>query len=165
MAKNKPHKFDTKPNGKAATGRPSKMDALYPTAEAFQLAIDAYFTKIEADNGTPTKEEMILALGFCAAFHIRQWLASKGDTGKEFITAYKNGTYRIVSAYSKGIASGTGYGPGLMFLICNLTRKAEDDEDQFINPRRIELTGKDGGDVKFSQDVAGKIKKIFGNEK
>jgi len=159
------HTYGKKANGKNAVGRPSKLDALYPSADIFHAAIDAYFDKAKREKVVPTLEHLVITLGFYDAAHLRQWLAARGGMAPEFIQAYKSGKYRISGAYTNMLASGMGYGPGLMFLLCNLTRKVDDEEDQYVNPQRVELTGKDGGAIRWEADLDTALEKVYGKQK
>ncbi len=133
---------ERKANGAAATGRPP----LYATVELFDAAVDKYFALCKQDKVIPTWAHLVDTLGYDSQGSIKRWCI---DAHPEFSNSFKRAKLRVMAAYSQAMANGYGYGPGLMFLACNLTRNFEDAEDQYINPQRIELTGPDGGKVQL----------------
>jgi hypothetical protein len=150
-------KYDKKPNGKNATGRPS----LYPTPELFDAAVEKYFADCKTDQAIPTWADLVMILGYYSQGHIKHYCV---DEHPEFIDHFKRAKLRVMAAYSQAMANGKGYGPGLMFLSCNLTRNFEDAEDQYINPQRIELTGPDGGKVQL-EHYGTALAKAYGKAK
>lgn len=134
----KKKKYKIKPNGKKATGRPPKYD----DPEVLQAAIDHYFELCRRTHVFPILEDLALALGYCEISAMEDSLVSQ-----EFSHIYKRVRTRLKAEYLRAMLNGQGYGPGYMFILSNMGRSEADPRNAYINPQRIEYTGKDAGPV------------------
>ncbi len=149
--------YETKINGKNATGRPPR----YANEDELQRAVDAYFATHPncACGQPPTKPGLALALGFDTATDLMHYCL---DDFPEYAHIYKNTMTRLQEILTTDmIYGGKDYATGLIFCMCNWFRANSRGVDDYQNPQRIEITGEGGGVLKI-EHFGNALKKVYG---
>jgi len=116
-------------------GRPR----LYPEAETFTQAVDAYFAEREADGKRPTLSGLSYALGF----EDRESFSHYASYGSGYSRTVKRAKLKIAGWLEERLTDKDTFTPGIIFDLKN--------NHGWKDKTETELTGADGGPVAIQQ--------------